>query len=213
MLDMAAIESAAGWGEIRDWLSLGLALLTAASTAVTYLLGRRNRRLKHELESRELELGNALKEIELQRSKLQERDLRLASALKEIDLERSKSAAFDELSDQAQTVSCTAFRGEDGRTAWEVKNDSDARIHNLEIRLYAGPEEKYTHVIPYLSPKSTYQATTFPFPNDPFSCEVRFRDLRGNYWRLDGYGTLTQLPSDYLPRVGVVPPGYFDEAP
>ena len=174
------------WGSVSDWVTVGLGVITAAASGAAFVFGRRNRRLRSQLEERGHELANALNEVELA---------------------KARAETFDALSDQAKQVSYAKTTGPDGETRYVVINNSESPIYDLEIELFAGPtdDDRFTTVAPTIGAKSQYEAL-YPKPGNPFSCDLRFRDFRGNYWRLDGYRSLTQLVG-YQPSLRVVPPG------
>jgi cell division protein FtsL len=188
-------------GSVTDWISVLLALVTAGASAVAYFLRGRNRKLSAERDQLSLE-RNDLRET------LQLRELELANTAQAVELERARTAAFDELSDQARRVSAVPHVDADGRRVYRVINDSDLPIFDLEARVYAGTEEPFNNMRPTLDPKAEYEAF-FPGNVGPVGCDLRFRDYRGNYWRVDGFGTLTRMEG-YTPRVRAVPPGFFD---
>jgi len=142
------------------------------------------------------------------REELKLRELELANAARTVELERARTAAFDELSDQARRLSTVPFVEEDGLKVYHVINDSDLPVFDVEARVYAGTEAPYKNMQPRLDPKTQYTAF-FPGDVPPVGCDLRFRDYRGNYWRVDGFGTLSRL-ENYIPRVRAVPPGFFD---
>src|SRR4029077_11871057 len=182
------------WGSVSDWVSVAFAAVTAAASATAYVLRERNRGLEREADGL--------------RAELETRNLVLEEQQKKIDLERARASAFDELSDQARLVSSIPVSDDSGRTTYIVVNDSDSPIFDLEIKLYAGPKDTFTNYVPTVKANSRY-TTAFGKDSSPFSCDLRFRDFRGQFWRRDGYGTLTPLEG-YVSRVRAVPPGYFD---
>lgn len=190
---------AVGQGTLPDWISVLLAVLTAAAGGWAHLVNRKNRELRADLESRDLELRNALQEIEIQRANA--------------GLERERALGFDQLSDQARQVVVTVGpdRSARGERQYLVNNGSDQAIYDLEIKLISNGRQQYKNLIPVLRAGATYAPST-PHPG-VFSCDLKFRDFRSNWWHLDGHSTLRQLPPGYFPRVSAAPPGTFDDDP
>jgi hypothetical protein len=189
------LAAGVGLGSVPDWISAVCAAAAAVASGLAWILARHNRALKAALESRDLELRNALNAIGIQRA--------------ELNLQTERAAGFDSLSDQARMVEVSPIHDSEKKEQYRITNNSDLVICDIEAKIISNDNKRCTTIFPFLGPGKSYSAYS-PHPG-AFACDLKFRDFRGNWWHLDGYSHLQKLPDNYMPRVGVVAPGTFDD--